>query len=106
MISFVVPKEDYKEYGRLIKSVKDLVKVFVKGEELSELETVIELEYLTQKYDKVMDKKKYQKENDKIKLTDYDCLKLCCRSKISIDFSKIKLDGYKSRIEDIFHVYK
>jgi hypothetical protein len=77
----------------------------VYGEELTSLEKVIELEYLTEKYEKRIVKRKYEVTEDKTILTDNDCVKLVGKRDVMIDFSKIEPDGYKRHIDDIFRVY-
>ena len=96
--------KEKKTYRRLKDEVNEYVKIFVKGDELSSLEKVIEFNYWTEKYDKVMLKKKYEVYSNKIKLTDNDCMKIICKRDISIDFSKIRPDNYKTHISDIFRV--
>lgn len=82
-----------------------MINIFIHGEDLTNLEKVIEVEYLTQKYEKRILKRKYEENNYKIKLTDKDCMKLVGKRDISIDFSRIEPDGYKTLIKDIFKVY-
>lgn len=82
------------------------MKSFVKGEKLTNLEKVLELEYLSQKYEKITLRKRYELNSDKIILTDNDCLKLLCKRDIMIDFSKIRPDEYKTNIDDIFKVFR
>ena len=82
------------------------MKTFVKGERLTNLEKVLELEYLSQKYEKITLRKRYELNSNKIVLTDNDCLKLLCKRDIMIDFSRIRLDEYKTHIYDIFKVFR
>jgi hypothetical protein len=92
-------------YTKLKRKVDEFVKVFVYGEDLTNLEKVIELEYLSDKYEKRIVKKKYEISNDKTILTDNDCVKLVGKRDINIDFSRIEPDGYRTHINDIFRVY-
>ena len=73
---------------------------------MTDFEKVIELEYLTQKYEKRILKRKYQMDSQNIILTDNDCIKLLCKRDISIDFAKLKFDRYKTFESEIFHVNK
>ena len=78
--------------------------MFIKGEELTNLEKVIEIEYLTKKYEKRKMRRQYQLNSENLILTEKDCIKLLCKRDISIDFARLKFDGYKTFQSDIFHV--
>ena len=104
MFRFVPHLSEKKNYKKLSEEINELVNVFVKGEELTNLEKVIEIEYLTTKYNKKAIKQKYLYNVENIILTENDCLKLMCKRDMSIDFTKIKFDDYKTQITDIFKV--
>ncbi len=91
-------------YTKRKKEVDEFVKVFVYGEDLTNLEKVIELEYLSEKYEKRIVKRKYEFSKDKSILTDNDCVKLIGKRDITIDFSRIEPDGYRTHINDVFRV--